>query len=258
VTRDDLATLRASTPARVGLARAGTALTTADQLALRLAHAGASDAVHAPLDVARLEADLAAVGEDRAIVVRSAAGDRPTYVRRPDLGRRLADGADAERALRSAGPHDLAIVLADGLSPAAVNAHGPSLVGALRAALGGWSVPAPVIALQARVAIGDPIGALLHARVVLVLIGERPGLSAHDSLGAYLTAEPRPGRTDAERVCVSNIRSPGGLDVGGAARQIAHLAREAHRRRRTGVAARAVGRSLPVPATQGPSDAPAS
>ena len=219
--RDPFAALRQATAARVGLGRAGQGLPTAPMLAFQLAHARAQDAVHAPLDV-----DLVRAALDRpSIVVDSAAGDRAAYLQNPDLGRRL----DAPASPLTTGDYDLAIVLADGLSATAVHAHGPALVAALAARLNGWSLASIVIARQARVAIGDPIGEALGARAVVVLIGERPGLSAADSLGAYLTWAPKTGRRDSERNCVSNIRAPGGLSPDQAADKIVWLLREARR-----------------------------
>lgn len=199
------ADLRRFTPARVGLGRAGNALPTSAHLDFMEAHARARDAVHAALDAEALGRALA---PEASLVVRSAARDRAEYLRRPDLGRRLAEG---EAGRLPAGGCDLALVLADGLCATAVQRHAPVVVAGLLAAVRarGLVVAAPVIALQGRVAIGDPIGEALGARAALVLIGERPGLSAPDSLGAYLTWQPRVGRTDAERNCVSNIRPEG-------------------------------------------------
>jgi ethanolamine ammonia-lyase small subunit len=168
--------------------------------------------------------------------VKSRAPDREAYLRRPDWGRRLKPAdADTLQAL-GAGPVDLAVVLGDGLSAVATQHHAPPVLTALRGALAGGMTMAPVVvATQARVALGDEIGALLQARLVLVLLGERPGLSSPDSLGAYLTHAPRVGCSDAQRNCVSNIR-PEGLATDLAAKRIAWLAREALRRRVTGIA----------------------
>jgi ethanolamine ammonia-lyase small subunit len=167
--------------------------------------------------------------------LRSAARDRAEYLARPDLGRRLDEaGAALLEAAAAPGP-GVAVVAADGLSPLAVERHVPPLLAALRArSPARWSGPVAV-ALQARVALGDEVGERLGARLVAVLVGERPGLSSPDSLGAYLTFAPRAGRTDAERNCVSNIR-PEGLRCDEAARRIDWLASEALRRRLTGVA----------------------
>jgi ethanolamine ammonia-lyase small subunit len=218
---DPLAALRDATAARVALGRAGQGLPTAPMLAFQLAHARAQDAVHAGLDVDQLRQ---ALGRP-AIVADSAAPDRAAYLQNPDLGRRL----DPRAPPLPRGDHDLAIVLADGLSAIAVQAHGPALVAALAARLADWRLAPLAIARQARVAIGDPIGAAMGARMVVVLIGERPGLSAANSLGAYLTWDPRPGRRDSERNCVSNIRAPGGLSPDQAADKIVWLLREAKR-----------------------------
>lgn len=225
--RDPFAALRAATSARIGLGRAGQGLPTAAMLAFQHDHARACDAVHAVLDVAAL---VAALGED-TIVVDSAAPDRATYLRRPDLGRRLANDV----TLAGAGPVDLAIVVADGLSATAVNVNAIPLIAALGPLLAGWRIAPIVLARQGRVAIGDPVGAALGAAAVLVLIGERPGLAAADGIGAYLTWDPVPGRRDSERNCVSNIRD-GGLAPAMAARSIAWLLTEARRLRQTGVA----------------------
>ncbi len=227
-----LARLRRFTPARIGLGRAGPALPTREVLAFSLAHARARDAVHAALDLPRLLADLAAAGvAPPPPVVRSAAPDRATYLLRPDLGRRLAAG----EAARLDGRAEVAILLADGLSALAVQRHAAPLVAALRArAPARWGGAAVVVGLEARVALGDEVGARLGARLVAVLVGERPGLGSPDSLGAYLTFAPRPGRTDAERNCVSNVR-PAGLPVEEAARRIDWLAAAALSRGLTGV-----------------------
>ncbi|HLZ74635.1 ethanolamine ammonia-lyase subunit EutC [Phenylobacterium sp.] len=225
---DPLEVLRRATSARVALGRAGQGLPTAPMLAFQLAHAKARDAVHAALDVEALRASL---GAD-LVVVDSAAPDRAAYLSDPDLGRKLAAGAPA----LPHGDHDLAIVIGDGLSATAVQAHAAAVVVALRRRLPGWKIAPIVVARQARVAIGDPIGEALGARAVVVLIGERPGLSAADSLGAYITWGPRPGRHDSERNCVSNIRAPGGLAPEQAADKIAWLLTEARRMGMTGVA----------------------
>ncbi|MGA0602993.1 ethanolamine ammonia-lyase subunit EutC [Caulobacter sp. KR2-114] len=221
--------LRRLTLARVGLGRSGASQTTADALAFALAHARARDAVHDALDAEALAEAFAVLGH-AVIQVRSAAPDRRGYLLRPDLGRTLA----ADAVLDAAGPFDLAVVAADGLSARAVQAHAAPLLAALAPRLEGLTLSPVVIAHQARVALGDAIGARLLARAVLVLIGERPGLSSPDSLGAYLTFDPREGRTDAERNCVSNIR-PEGLGYEAAAVRLAWLVREALGRRLTGV-----------------------
>lgn len=236
VTPDAWSALRRLTPARIALGRAGTALPTTEVLAFGLAHARARDAVLRPLDVDALVAALASDGRT-TLRAASAAPDRATYLVRPDLGRRL-DTASAARlgaAGASAGSVDLACVVADGLSAIAVARHAPPLLAALVLRLpAAWTLAPIVVATQARVALGDEIGALLRARLVIVLIGERPGLSAPDSLGVYLTWAPAVGRTDAERNCVSNVR-PAGLPYERAAHTVAWLAREACRFERSGV-----------------------
>src|SRR5258706_15181894 len=206
--------LRALTPARIGIGRAGSGLPTAELLAFGLAHARARDAVHAALDVKPLLEGLKSLGF-HSQEVSSRVPDRETYLRRPDLGRRLAEGFSIKRSSFPVG-----LVLADGLSSFAIRNHAIPLLRALVAlSPERWQGAPAVIALQARVALGDEIGERLGAQLVCVLIGERPGLSSPDSLGAYLTFAPRVGRTDAERNCVSNIR-PEGLGYAAAARPI--------------------------------------
>lgn len=225
---DPWAVLRGATRARVALGRAGDALPTARELEFRAAHAVARDAVHAPLDADRVRVALPGT---EVLEVWSAAADRAEYLQRPDLGRRLAEGT----ALPSSGA-DLAIVIADGLSPRAVHEHAAGLVTALLERLTGWSVAPVVLAHEARVALGDEIGAALGVRAVVVLVGERPGLSSADSLGVYLTWDPRPGRVDAERNCVSNVRPPHGLGYGQAARTVTALLAGARELGASGVA----------------------
>ena len=235
---DAWADLRRHTPARIALGRSGSSLPTAEVLAFAAAHAQARDAVHLALDVPALAAALHA-DDWPSLTVASQAASRNTYLRRPDLGRRL-DTASAERlagwaALHSQ-PPDVALVLADGLSALAAQQHGVDLLRHLRQALAGVLTLSPVVlASQARVALADEVGMLLQARAVLVVLGERPGLSSPDSLGAYLTVAPRLGRSDAERNCVSNIR-PAGLACSAAAGRIAWLLREALRRGLSGIA----------------------
>jgi ethanolamine ammonia-lyase small subunit len=227
--------LRHLTPARVGLGRAGASLPTSALLEFTLDHARARDAVHAGFDISAIAGGLDALGL-RTLQVSSRAQSRKEYLRRPDLGRKL-DAASQDSLGRGArGRCDLAIVIGDGLSPSAVNAHAVELVRRLTAVLAsGWIELGPVVvASGARVALGDEIGALVGARMVAMLIGERPGLSAPHSLGAYLTFAPRIGCTDAMRNCVSNIHSAG-LSYDEAAFKIAWLVREGLARRATGV-----------------------
>lgn len=226
--QDVFARLRAMTEARIGLGRAGQGLPTAPMLAFQLAHARARDAVHAALDIDALRARIA----HPSLALDSAASDRQAYLQNPDLGRQLKDGENGPEAW----PCDLAIVIGDGLSATAVEANAPALVEALLARLADWNIGPVVFVRQARVAVGDPIGARMGARCVLMLLGERPGLSAADSLGAYITWAPAVGRRDSERNCVSNIRTPGGLGAQAAADKIAWLLREAKRLGLTGIA----------------------
>jgi ethanolamine ammonia-lyase small subunit len=228
--------LRQLTPARVGLGRAGAGLPTTALLEFTLDHARARDAVHAAFDVPALVAGLRGLGLETS-EVSSCARDRKDYLRRPDLGRKLDQASQQRLAMRKAASCRLAVMVGDGLSPAAVNAHAIGLVASLmpRLAAERIDVGCAVVASGARVALGDEIGAMRGARMVLVLIGERPGLSAPDSLGAYLTFAPRPDVTDAERNCVSNIHGAG-LGYDESAFRIAWLIREGLAREVTGVA----------------------
>ncbi|HEY4847473.1 MAG TPA: ethanolamine ammonia-lyase subunit EutC [Methylocella sp.] len=219
--------LRRATPARIALGRAGDGLPTRRVHEFELAHARARDAVKANLDPAVVIAELA---HWRPILVRSEAKDRATFLQRPDLGRRLA--RDFARAL-SPGRYDATIVIADGLSAGAVQAQAVPLCKMLLAAQNFAFAP-PVVALQARVALGDEIAARQGAALAVVLIGERPGLSSRDSVGAYLTFDPKPGVTkDAERNCVSNIGGHG-LSLDEASRRILAIMALARTIRRTG------------------------
>jgi ethanolamine ammonia-lyase small subunit len=233
--------LRGLTPARVGLGRAGASLPTDALLAFTLDHARARDAVHAVLDVSSIASGLDALGLE-ALQVASCAHSRADYLRRPDLGRKLDSVSrhlltNCNSGCRNSDSCQLAIVIGDGLSPSAVNAHAIELLRHLiaRLALDGIETGRAVVATGARVALGDEIGAVLGARMVVMLIGERPGLSASDSLGAYLTFAPRAGLTDAERNCVSNIHASG-LGYDEAAFRIGWLVREGLNRGITGVA----------------------
>lgn len=226
--------LRRHTAARIALGRVGNSLPTAPWLAFSLAHAQARDAVHTPLDVNTLTNEMTTLGL-LVTPVESAAADRATYLRRPDLGRRLSARSAAYLATRA--PVSLAVVVADGLSARAAQAHALPLLVALRPRLQAQhqNINLLLLAQQTRVALGDEVGGLLHAQALLMLIGERPGLSSPDSLGAYLTWAPRQGRHDAQRNCVSNIR-PEGLGYEQAAHKIAWLLNAARRLGATGVA----------------------
>jgi ethanolamine ammonia-lyase small subunit len=216
--------LKDFTPARVALARAGNSLATAELLRFQLDHARARDAVY-------FELDPAAITFPHTLV-HSAARDRATYLRRPDLGRILSAES---RALLAPGDYDAAIVIADGLSAPAIHHHAVPLLEALLPRLADWRLAPLTVALQARVALGDEIGAALGARMAVVLIGERPGLTSPDSLGIYLTWDPCPGRHDAERNCISNVR-PEGLPYDLAAQKLHYLMEAARTRRISGVA----------------------
>jgi ethanolamine ammonia-lyase small subunit len=229
--------LKTLTPARVALGRSGASLPTSALLGFTLDHARARDAVHAAFDAPALIAGLGELGL-RATGVASRASSRREYLGRPDLGRRLdPDSAQRLAGLADASPGRLAIVIGDGLSPTAVHAHAHLLMRELlpRLAAAQIEIGSVVVATGARVALGDEIGELLRASMVTVLIGERPGLSAPDSLGAYLTFAPKIGRTDADRNCVSNIHHAG-LAYDEAAFKIAWLIGEGLARNVTGVA----------------------
>jgi len=223
-----------ATPARIGLQRTGTALTTADHLDFQLAHARARDAVYAQLEADRIVAELGEIGFE-AIRLRSAATDRLTYLRRPDLGRRLDGDSRQLLAERSRAAAEVAFVIADGLSATAVNTHAVALLKAVSNLLAAGTRVGPVAVVEGgRVAIGDEIGGLLEADLVAVLIGERPGLSAADSLGIYVTWQPAPGTPDAARNCLSNIR-PQGLPIAEGAKALLRLLVGARHYRMTGV-----------------------
>ncbi|PAU80523.1 ethanolamine ammonia-lyase [Halovibrio salipaludis] len=202
--------LRELTNARIALGTAGSSLGTRELLAFQYDWARARDAVYYELDFGALKARIEELGYPCAEVA-SAADSREIYLRRPDLGRQLAEGENQRLEGMEGAPWDVSIVVTDGLSGLAVAENAVPLIQAFgRLAAGeGLSLAPIVLARQGRVAIGDPIGAGLGAKLVVVLIGERPGLSAADSLGAYLTYGPRPGITDAERNCLSNIRDGG-------------------------------------------------
>ena len=258
------ARLRSLTSARVAMQRAGNSAATSEVLDFQLAHGRARDAVHAPLQPASVAAALRNLATETStavfpriahpLLLHSQAIDRRTYLQRPDFGRRLND-ASREQLRMAVEPekqgYDLAIVLADGLSSLAVERHAVPLLAVLFRLLAPGSLRiAPLsIVQQARVAIGDEIAAAFSASLVIVLIGERPGLTSPDSLGAYITWNPQPGRTtDAERNCISNIRA-GGLSYDDAANRLFHYIQEARKRRVTGIALKdpELAPSLPQP-----------
>ena len=221
--------LRSLTSARVGLGRRGSSLPTCEVLRFQAAHALARDAVHCSLDVAGMSLEFEARGW-KVTALHSEAQDRMTYLRRPDLGRKLSAES---RALLEHEPADLVIVIADGLSAMAIHRHAVALLEALVPLCVGWRIGPLFLVEQGRVAIGDEIGVATGARMVLMLIGERPGLSSPDSLGAYLTLDAKPGCTDAQRNCISNIHSMG-VGYQEAGRRIRWLMGEARRLGGTG------------------------
>ncbi|MGY4303019.1 ethanolamine ammonia-lyase small subunit [Bradyrhizobium sp. USDA 4369] len=227
--RDDaFAMLRRMTRARVALGRCGDGLPTQARLEFQMAHALARDAVWGKVN---FDGIAGALAPREVIKVASAAPDRASYLRRPDLGRRLATGAASQLP---SGPFDLVFVIADGLSADALERHAANVVIATEARLAGLTIGPIVLASQARVALGDDVGAAMRARLVAVLIGERPGLSAADSLGVYLSLNPAPGLRDSARNCISNIHGHG-LSAQRAADRLAWLVREALRIGVTGI-----------------------
>ncbi|WP_455824051.1 ethanolamine ammonia-lyase subunit EutC [Pseudomonas graminis] len=230
--------LRRLTPARIALGRTGTSIPTTAQLDFQFAHAQARDAVHLPFDPAGLSSQMAERGRD-SLLLHSAAVDRHMYLQRPDLGRRLSDeSAQTLRDYAAANPGgvDLAVVVADGLSALAVHKHTLPFLTRMeeQTHAEGWSLSPVILVEQGRVAVADEIGQLLGAKMVVILIGERPGLSSPDSLGLYFTYNPKVGLTDAYRNCISNVRLEG-LSYGMAAHRLLYLMREACRRQLSGV-----------------------
>ena len=230
--------LRRLTPARIALGRTGTSVPTGAQLDFQFAHAQARDAVHLPFDHTGLSSQMAERGRD-SLLLHSAAPDRHSYLQRPDLGRRLSDeSAQTLRDYAQANPGgvDLAVVVADGLSALAVHKHTVPFLTRMeeQTHAEGWSLSPVILVEQGRVAVADEIGQLLGAKMVVILIGERPGLSSPDSLGLYFTYNPKVGLTDAYRNCISNVRLEG-LSYGMAAHRLLYLMREACRRQLSGV-----------------------
>ncbi|WP_226477471.1 ethanolamine ammonia-lyase subunit EutC [Pseudomonas sp. MWU16-30323] len=230
--------LRRLTPARIALGRTGTSMPTGAQLDFQFAHAQARDAVHLPFDHVGLSSQLAERGRD-SLLLHSAAVDRHSYLQRPDLGRRLSDeSAQVLRDYAAANPGgvDLAVVVADGLSALAVHKHTLPFLTRMeeQTHAEGWSLSPVILVEQGRVAVADEVGQLLGAKMVVILIGERPGLSSPDSLGLYFTYNPKVGLTDAYRNCISNVRQEG-LSYGMAAHRLLYLMREACRRQLSGV-----------------------
>ncbi|CAB3752534.1 ethanolamine ammonia-lyase subunit EutC [Paraburkholderia humisilvae] len=226
--------LRAFTNARIALGRAGNSLPTAPLLAFNLSHAQARDAVHHPLDADALHEQLHVHGFATTLDVHSAAPDREHYLRRPDLGRRLSDASRSLLSNAARGEPDVVFAIADGLSAFAASRQSIPMLQAIHANLHDWQIGPIVVARQSRVALGDEIGEILRARMVVMLIGERPGLSSPDSLGIYLTYAPKVGCSDAQRNCISNVR-PEGLSFAAAAHKLHYLLTHARRLGLTGV-----------------------
>jgi len=234
-TPDPWARWRCATPARIALGRSGDALPTAELLRFGWAHAMARDAVHAPFDPDALQTALQHQGWP-VVQVHSRAPDRASYLQRPDLGRRLAPEDARKLGALARDGQDLCLVIGDGLSALAAARHAAPLLEALRPLLPAGLERGPlVLATQARVALADEIGEILRARLAVILLGERPGLSTPDSLGLYLTYQPRVGATDAQRNCISNVHAQG-LTPQAAAARLAWLIRAALRRQLSGVA----------------------
>ena len=229
--------LREYTAARIAQGRTGHSLPTRALLDFQLDQARARDAVYSTLDVPQLMAGLAeSLPNTTTLLLHSQATDRVTYLKRPDLGRRLNEASQNQLASLNSALADLCLVLADGLSATAINSHTLPVLDILLPEMArlGWSLAPVCVVQQARVAIGDEVAHALNARMTLVLIGERPGLTSPDSLGAYLTYNPRPGLTDESRNCVSNIR-PEGLPYAFAVQKLVYLLTEMHVRRLSGV-----------------------
>ncbi len=233
---DPWVVLRRFTQARIGLGRCGSGLPTAALLEFQLAHAQARDAVHVPWDLGRFAEEVRGL-EVEPVVVESAVTDRGEYLRRPDLGRKLT-GPSRERLAGLVRPMDICLIVTNGLSSTAVERHGLPLLSAVLLDFGArhLCLGPVVLASNGRVALCDEVGEILGARAAAIIVGERPGLSAADSLGIYLTYGPRPGTTDAERNCISNIRPPEGLGYEAAAAKLGYLTAEALSRRISGVA----------------------
>jgi ethanolamine ammonia-lyase small subunit len=218
--------LRDFTNARVELGRVGDSVPTSRLLDFKLAHARARDAVHLPMDSRSLVQEFAANGWN-SLVLESAAKTRHEYLLRPDLGRVLSP-ASRNLLIEAALEIPFLFCVADGLSAAAIHRHASKLLAGLQPA-------GPIILIeQARVAIGDCVGELVKAEICVLLIGERPGLSSPDSLGVYITYNPKTGRSDAERNCISNIHDQG-LSYQVAAQKIGYLVNEARKLKLTGV-----------------------
>jgi ethanolamine ammonia-lyase small subunit len=229
--------LRRFTQARIALGRAGHAVPTAALLEFQLAHAQARDAVHFPWDLAAFAEQVRGIGAE-VLILETPVTNRSEYLRRPDLGRVLTAAARNRLRRLNAAPADVALIVSNGLSSTAVERHGIPLLQAIVAGCRARGVSLSPVSLVAdgRVALSDDIGSVLAARTAVIIVGERPGLSAADSLGIYMTYRPQPGNTDADRNCISNIRPPEGLGYADAAAKLLSLIGEALRLGISGVA----------------------
>ncbi len=244
VSQNPWAKLKSFTDARIAIGRAGTSIPTDELLKFQLAHAQAIDAVHNPLNLQTLTAELNQLDDmdEPALLMHSQANDRICYLQRPDLGRKLSESSYQtllEYRQASNRQYDLAIVICDGLSASAIEAHAIPFIKALKNKLktnkADWQIAPPVIVQQGRVAAGDDVCESLKAKAVIVLIGERPGLSSPDSLGVYITWQAKRGTKDASRNCISNVR-PAGLKYPDASDKAFYLLNEAFRIKASGVA----------------------
>jgi ethanolamine ammonia-lyase small subunit len=233
---DSWLALRRFTQARIALGRAGHALPTSALLDFQLAHAQARDAVHFPWDMEAFAEQVRGLGEE-VVILDTPVGSRGEYLRRPDLGRVLTEASRTRLMDVTADPADVALIVTNGLSSTAVERHGVPLLRAIMQGCRsrGFSLAPVSLVANGRVALSDDIGSVLAARVAVIVVGERPGLSAADSLGIYLTFAPQPGNTDAQRNCISNIRPPDGLSYEAAAAKLLYLTGEAIRRGISGV-----------------------
>jgi len=247
VTGDPWSRLRQYTPARIALGHSGTSLPTKPHLEFQLAHARARDAVHHPLDVPALKKRLEAMGHE-PVTLESRAENRPTYLQRPDKGRRLSEvSVETLKSLpKPTAPYDVVFVICDGLSALAIEENAVKFLDVMLPSLAKseWNIAPLCVVKEGRVAIGDEIGEILHARLVAVLIGERPGLSSPDSMGLYMTLSPRVGLTDESRNCISNVR-PAGLSYEEASHKLGYLLTEARRRGLSGVTLKDEAEALP-------------
>lgn len=221
--------LKQFTDARIALGRAGGSLPTRPALAFQLAHAEAKDAVLKKLDIALLEQQLSAL-QHKMLHVQSDAADKDVYLKRPDLGRELSEESRLQLkqyAQQHPAAYDVLIVAGDGLSARAIEDNAPYFIQQFYTACHeqNWSVAPLVIAVGSRVALGDEIASILRAKMLVMLIGERPGLSSPDSMGIYYTWQAQKGCHDAMRNCISNVR-PAGLPVQVAIQRLVALMRK--------------------------------